>query len=1277
MSFDYKTTPRLQALAAVGLVVTILTLFFLFVFIKQQKQVLSDAVNNEQRILSFQLRLLQDQTRRTYTSRIKSFISSRQDVLRAFAAGDREKLLQLAYNNFSILKQENPYFSIVAFVNPDNTIFCRLHKPELYGDDIGRMSPIVAEGNQTRKMLDSFEIVKIGLNYRIVHPVFVDEKYIGLVGFGIDADYFLHDLRQSDQERLNKDCQEETAIAFIFPKAELNKTVLLDKTYTTIGNYALFASGSTPFQKLPAHIALEQKVQQVQLHGETHALIQGADFKDYKGRQVAGILSIINIENLVADTKRTILLIVIFALGLLACAFAILYFSFGVLFKKITELTGSLALNNRELELRVHERTFELNRFKDTLDQTMDCVFMFDPEEYTFFYVNKGAVEHIGYTEDELYTMTPLDIKPLFTKEQFVELTEKVIDSDAPVYFETVHRHKDGHDVPVEILLQYIGMDHASRFVAIVRDISKQKKTRKTLEENKRRNEDILNSLQNGVFILDARDHTILDANPAATAMFGGELEEIIGKACHQLICPVRKGSCPVTDKGQTLDKAELILLKKDGSRMPILKTVTHIFLEGRDCLLETFVDITEQKRVEKELEEVNRHLEEQTLFSTEMASQAEMANAAKSEFLAAMSHEIRTPMNGVIGMTTLLLDTDLNEEQKKYANVLKKSGESLLGLINDILDFSKIEAGKLDLELLDFDLRSMMDDLASSLAYRTDEKGLELICSIDPLVPAYFRGDPGRLRQILTNLVGNAVKFTESGEIVVRCRIEEEREHSCLLHFSVTDTGIGIPKDKQHLLFEAFSQADGSTTRKYGGTGLGLSISKQLTELMSGDIGVESEEGKGSTFWFTADLGNSDTVPKPVKIGDLSKARVLVVNDNATNREVMSGLLSAWEIEHDLVENGPSALLALKNAQQAGRPYNIAILDMQMPDMDGAALGEAIKEDKKLKSTHCVLLSSLSQRGDAVQLKKIGFTAYLTKPILRSDLYECLAQIMGISEKTGNEGKTPEFITHHTISESERAKIRVLLVEDNPTNQLVAMEMLKKFGYRADVADNGEEAVQTLEQVPYDLVLMDIQMPVMDGYEATRRIRKSTSQARTVPIIAMTANTMQSDREKCIKAGMDDFITKPVSPKDLSDALGKWLGKKQKTDAAVAAEKPAVDEEPTTVTAEDLPIFDRSALLHMVMDNEEAADAVVAAFLQTTPEILDQLQQTMAREDAVEARRHIHSIKGSAGNVGALSLHDKAKSMETDAADNNLPLVKKEFPELMRRFEEFRKLAG
>ncbi|MCK5228242.1 MAG: hypothetical protein KAK02_08540, partial [Desulfobulbaceae bacterium] len=336
MSFDYKTTPRLQALTAIGLVVTILTLFFLFIFVKQQKQVLSDAVNNEQRSLNFQLRLLQDQTRRTYTSRIKSFISSRQDVLRAFAAGDREKLLQLAYNNFSILKQENPYFSIVAFVNPDNTVFCRLHKPELYGDDIGRMSPIVAEGNQTRKMLDSFEIVKIGLNYRIVHPVFVDEKYIGLVGFGIDADYFLHDLRQSDQERLNKDCQEETAIAFIFPKAELNKTVLLDKTYTTIGNYALFASGSTPFQKLPAHIALEQKVQQVQLHGETHALIQGADFKDYKGRQVAGILSIINIENLVADTKRTILLIVIFALGLLACAFAILYFSFGVLFKKIT-----------------------------------------------------------------------------------------------------------------------------------------------------------------------------------------------------------------------------------------------------------------------------------------------------------------------------------------------------------------------------------------------------------------------------------------------------------------------------------------------------------------------------------------------------------------------------------------------------------------------------------------------------------------------------------------------------------------------------------------------------------------------------------------------------------------------------------------------------------------------------------------------------------------------------------------------------------------------------
>jgi two-component system, sensor histidine kinase and response regulator len=891
----------------------------------------------------------------------------------------------------------------------------------------------------------------------------------------------------------------------------------------------------------------------------------------------------------------------------------------------------------RESEAR-YRRLFEANPLP---------MWVYDLETLSFLEINDAAISHYGYRREEFLSMTISDIRPTADTPRLLANVVRPADQAVENAGVWRHRKKDGSLIDVEItshVLDYGG--RRAKFVSAF-DITERKAADKALQEAEEKYRSIFEHSNDGIF-QNTPDGRFLSANPALAQMLGfdspAELIRERGDIERQGYAnPVMRDKFKqALEENGSITNFEYEVYRKDGARIWVAESARIVRdAGGRALYYEGSVqNITERKRAEVELR---------------LAKEAaEAANRTKSEFLANMSHEIRTPMNGIIGMTDLALETRLNREQREYLSMVKSSAHSLLGLINDILDFSKIEAGKLELESTNFSLRDCIGGMLKPLGIRADQKGLELVADIPVSVPDHLVGDPMRLRQILINLTDNAIKFTERGEVIVRVINQAATNGGGHLHFSIADTGIGIPADKQGTIFEAFAQADGSTTRTHGGTGLGLSIASYLIHKMQGRIWIESKLGEGTTFHFTARLGVRDTPAPTVKHADprdLAGLRALVVDDNAVNRRILREMLLNWRMSATVVESGQAGLNEMLRAAKAQSGYQLVLLDAIMPEMDGFALAEKIKEQPELADATVMMLSSAMPSGSAARCRALGITGLLTKPVTQSELLDAILIAVGPSAEGGN---SRDVSTGSAGTDPRGSGMRILVAEDNLVNRAVATGILEKQGHVLVHAATGREAVEAFSDGCFDLILMDVQMPEMDGLEATRRIRElEEATASHTPIVAMTAHAMAGDRERCLAAGMDDYVSKPLRKEDLLRALGG---------AHVDA-----DEDETEPTL----LYSREELLSQCDGDEELMRELVLIFHDNTPQIVQAIGEAVEKRDAPVLAAHAHKLLSSLGAFGAGRARSLTLRLEKHGQESDFGGAQERFAELERETDK------
>ncbi|MDQ1636779.1 MAG: hypothetical protein QOF62_118 [Pyrinomonadaceae bacterium] len=898
-------------------------------------------------------------------------------------------------------------------------------------------------------------------------------------------------------------------------------------------------------------------------------------------------------------------------------------------------------------------------KYRDLFENANDIIYTHDLQgNYTS--VNKTAEKIVGYTSAEALTMNVAQIiAPKYLEEATRRLAEKSTQLSASVY-ELGIIAKDGHEVILEVNSRLMLEDGKPTGVqGMARDVTERIRVEEELRKSREQYELAVAGSNDGLWDWHMLTNEVY-FSPRWKSMLGYEDDEFQNcfASWESVIHPDDRAHAFATIddyvEGRTSQYSLVHRLRhRDGTYRWILARAA--LLRNADKVAYrmsgSHTDITESKAAETALQ---------------IARDAALESARlKSEFLANMSHEIRTPMNGVIGMAGLLLDTKLDADQRDFAETIRSSGDALLTIINDILDFSKIEAGKLQFDVLDFDLRNTVEGTVESLAERAREKKIEFASFVRSDVPTALRGDPGRLRQILTNLIGNALKFTERGEVIVAAEKEFESPNSVMIRFSVTDTGIGISEESQRKLFQAFTQADGSTTRKYGGTGLGLSISKQLVELMAGQIGVTSVPGKGSTFWFTAsfDKQSRQTIKALPRVESLENLRVLIVDDNSTNRDILSHQINSWGMVHAEADSGARALQLLKTAAAEGLAYDLAILDLLMPGLDGFELAAAIRSDHEIPPLRLVLLTSAGERGDGARSRDHGIAAYLSKPVRQSQLFDCLVSVMNISAEEKIVKRTSSrVVTKHTLKERNGLSHKlILLAEDNIVNQKVATRQLQKLGYRADVVANGKEAVEALSRIPYDLVFMDCQMPEMDGYEASAEIRRLEGRGRHTPIVAMTANALQGDREICLAAGMDDYVTKPVKVEELLRVLNLFL-------VSAGGDKVSAGN-----SVSDVPPVDVARMHEAMGDEPEEFAELVEVYLSQMSDNFDKLETAVLAKDDRQVELIAHNCWGTSANCGMNAVVATLRELETAGREHRLDGAAQLFAETKLNFERVR----
>ncbi len=861
-----------------------------------------------------------------------------------------------------------------------------------------------------------------------------------------------------------------------------------------------------------------------------------------------------------------------------------------------------------------------------------------NPLENTLLYSNQSACDVVGYSAEELVGMPLSQLVVDFSEERAAAMWQKFRDAGGkPVVYERKFRRKDGGVVEVEVTSFMAQDEQRTVTITSFKDMTSQKQA----EQQKKRQEatltSLINSISDLIFYKD-RDGRYIGCNTAYAAMVGRPVEEILGLTSQDLFPPKSAAAMEARDckTMQELreNSTELWNVTRDGQRVLYHTIVSPLWdEEGRpQGVLGISRNITERRKHEEEIRRAKEN--------------AEGATRMKSDFLANMSHEIRTPMNAIIGLSHLVLKTELTARQRDYIAKVQTSGQHLLGVINDILDFSKVEAGKLDLENVDFELEKLLDNTGSLISDKCHAKGLELVFEVAPDVPPNLVGDSLRIGQILLNYANNAVKFTEEGEVIVSVQASEVTDKNVMLTFRVQDTGIGLTPEQMSRLFQSFSQADASTTRRFGGTGLGLAISKKLAELMGGEVGVESDFGKGSTFWFSARLGigsaaRRELLPNP----DLRGRRALVVDDSEHARAVIVDMLQGMTFITNEVSSGSDAVEEVRRAATAGQPYDVVYLDWRMPGMDGMETARRIRS-LGLSSTPMVLMVTAHGREEVMkEAESAGIENVLVKPVNASILFDMTMVVLG-GRRTEPQPADKQAAADQRLVALRGA--RILLVEDNDINQQVARELLEDAGFVVDVADNGEIAVAQVQKATYDLVFMDMQMPVMDGVTATREIRK-LARFEHLPIVAMTANAMEQDRRKCMDSGMNDFLVKPIDPDNMWSLLTRWVRPRRRDAAAAAVAQPTAQQQGASADGlpQGIPGLDTSLGLSRMMGKKTLYLAMLRRYAAGQQVAMHELRDALARGDTATAERLAHTTKAVSGNVGATQVQEQAAELE------------------------------